>query len=172
MVFRRLTRRCRVSAAISFAVGFLFATAGVVVSVPIVGAPGADASALALLAPAVAPRSSRKTPAPRPKTSAVALPFSIRGSLDPSPEAPDVDYFRLTGPAGARWPAHLEGAATGQGTLSDHNLGWFDSTCSRIDPSGTTLAFAVPVDGVVYLPVSRLMIPISLASWALPAPTC
>ena len=86
---------------------------------------------------------------------AVALPFSIRGSLDPSPEAPDVDYFRLTGPAGARWLAHLEGAATGQGTLSDHNLGWFDSTCSRIDRSGTTLAFAVPADGVVILAVSR-----------------
>ena len=172
MVFQRLFRRCRLPAAISLAVCLLFAAAGVVVPVPIVGAPAAGASALALLAPADGSEvEPNNTCATAQNLGAVALPFSIRGSLDPSPEAPDVDYFRLTGPAGARWFAHLEGAATGQGTLSDHNLGWFDSTCSRIDRSGTTLAFAVPADGVVILAVSRFDDSDFVGTRALPAPT-
>ncbi len=156
MVIQRLTHRWCLPAAISLAVCFLFAAAGAIVTVPIVGAPGAGPSALALLVPADGSEvEPNNTCATAQNLGAVALPFSVRGSLDPSPETPDVDYFRLTGPAGARWLAHLEGAATGQGTLSDHNVGWFDSTCSRIDRSGTTLAFSVPADGIVILAVSR-----------------
>ena len=50
---------------------------------------------------------------------AVSLPVLHPRSLDTPPAVPDVDYFRLTGPAGARWQADLEGALTGQGTLPD-----------------------------------------------------
>ena len=83
---------------------------------------------------------------------AVALPFTVNGSLDSTPESPDVDFFRFTGAPGALVRADLESE-----TL-DPLLGLFDSACNLIainDDSGSgvnsRLVFAIPADGVFIL---------------------
>jgi hypothetical protein len=87
---------------------------------------------------------------------AVTLPFSIDGELDSS-LAPDIDFYRVTGTAGAPLVIDHEGAPTGKGTLEDPLLGVFDSACNLIaanDDSSTLnsqLTIAIPDDGVVIL---------------------
>jgi Bacterial pre-peptidase C-terminal domain len=88
---------------------------------------------------------------------AVALPFTVNGSLDSTPESPDVDFFKFTGPPGALVKVDLEGESTGKGTLGDPFLGLFDSACNLIavnDDSfslNSRLVFAIPADGVFIL---------------------
>ncbi len=81
----------------------------------------------------------------------VALPFTLNGSLDSTPESPDVDFFGFTGTPGAFLRVDLEGADTGKGTLEDPFLGFFDSACNLIalnddsDTLNSRLVFAIPV---------------------------
>lgn len=91
---------------------------------------------------------------------AVALPFPLDGSLDSTPETPDVDFFRFTGTPGSVVRVDLEGQATGKGTLGDPFLGFFDTGCNLIasnDDSGGTLnsrLVLTPADGVFILGVT------------------
>jgi hypothetical protein len=89
---------------------------------------------------------------------AVALPFTVNGSLDSTPESPDVDFFKFTGAPGALVRVDLEGESTGKGTLGDPFLGFFDSACNLIaanDDGGaglnSRLVFAIPADGIFIL---------------------
>jgi len=89
---------------------------------------------------------------------AVVLPFTLNGSLDSTPESPDVDFFRFTGTPGSIVRVDLEGQATGKGTLGDPLLGFFDTGCNLIasnDDSGGTLnsrlVLNVPADGIFIL---------------------
>jgi 5-hydroxyisourate hydrolase-like protein (transthyretin family) len=83
---------------------------------------------------------------------AIALPFTVNGSLDSTPEFPDVDFFTFTGTPGASVRVDLEGAPTGKGTLGDPFLGFFDSTCNLIafnyDFPSSRLVLTIPADGV------------------------
>ena len=87
----------------------------------------------------------------------VALPFTLNGSLDSTPESPDVDFFRFSGTPGAFVRVDLEAADTGNGTLGDPFLGLFDSACNLTalnDDRGTLnsrLVFAIPADGIFIL---------------------
>ena len=160
MVFLHLTRRWRLPAAISLAVCFLFAAAGIVVPVPAVGAPGAGASALAQQAPADGSEvEPNNTCATAQNLGAITLPFSIRGSIDSRVGYRDVDFFRFTAAPGSQLLADLEGAATGQGTLTDAWLNQYGSACNDIDylwtGSGRSLPLTVPADGVVILEVAH-----------------
>lgn len=83
------------------------------------------------------------------------LPFDLTGSLDSTPESPDIDFFLFTTSAGGSVTVDLQGASTGQGTLSDPFLGIFDSSCQLLildDDGGTGLnsraRFNVPPDGM------------------------
>jgi hypothetical protein len=82
---------------------------------------------------------------------AVALPFTVNGSLDSTPESPDVDFFKFTGRPGAPVRVDLESLAL------DPFLGLFDSACNLIalndDSFGlnSRLVFAIPADGVFIL---------------------
>lgn len=89
---------------------------------------------------------------------AVALPFTVDGSLDTPPSTPDVDFFEFTGTPGAIVTVDLEGSDTGKGTLSDPLLGLFDSGCNQIDSDddggigrNSRLRFTIPGDGVFIL---------------------
>ena len=87
---------------------------------------------------------------------AIALPFSLDGSLDGFPlPSGDVDFLRFTGTPNTAVRVDLEGQATGKGTLSDPVLGFFDSGCNVIaisDDNGSTvnsrLVVTIPSDGV------------------------
>lgn len=85
------------------------------------------------------------------------LPFSVIGSLDSLPEAPDVDFYRVAGVPGQFIRIDLEGAVTNMGDLTDPYLGFFDSACNLLavnDDSGTLnsrLTVAVPDDGIYVL---------------------
>ncbi|MBI3798970.1 MAG: hypothetical protein HY268_18640 [Deltaproteobacteria bacterium] len=92
---------------------------------------------------------------------AVALPFTVTGSLDSTPGNPDVDFFRFTGTPGSVVRVDLEGQATGKGTLRDPFLGFFDAGCTRIavnDDGGiglnSRLVLVIPADGVFILGVT------------------
>lgn len=94
----------------------------------------------------------------------IVLPFTLNGSLDgsPLPGGGDVDFVRFTGTPNAAARVDLEGQATGQGTLSDPFLGWFDSGCNFLaydDDNGegvnSRLTITIPNDGVVILAVTR-----------------
>jgi hypothetical protein len=70
------------------------------------------------------------------------LPLIILGSLDSTPEDPDVDFYRVAGVPGQILQIDLEGVATGMGTLNDPFLGFFDAACHLLatnDDSGGTL---------------------------------
>jgi hypothetical protein len=88
---------------------------------------------------------------------AIALPFTLDGSLDSTPESPDVDFFRFTGTPGSVVRVDLEGQATGKGTLGDPLLGFFDAGCNLMalnDDFGTLnsrLVLTIPADGVFIL---------------------
>ncbi len=88
--------------------------------------------------------------------AAVPLPFILDGNLDSS-QSPDVDFFRFEGIPGAEVIVDLAGAPTGQGTLSDPFLGFFDSNCSLLalnDDStslNSHLEITIPADGVYIL---------------------
>jgi 5-hydroxyisourate hydrolase-like protein (transthyretin family) len=93
---------------------------------------------------------------------AVTFPFTVNGSLDSTPESPDVDFFRFTGTPGAVVRVDLEGQATGKGTLNDPFLGFFDAGCNLLasdDDSGiglnSKLVLAIPADGVLIFGVTR-----------------
>ena len=95
---------------------------------------------------------------------AIALPFTLNGSLDgsPLPGGGDVDFVRFTGAPNTAVRVDLEGQSTGQGTLGDPFLGWFDAGCNLIatnDDNGSTLnsrlVVTIPNDGVVILAVTR-----------------
>jgi hypothetical protein len=87
---------------------------------------------------------------------AVSLPYVLDGNLDSS-AGPDIDFYRLSGTAGALLAIDHEGQSTGKGTLSDPYLGVFDSNCNLIavnDDSGSTnshVEITVPSDGVLVL---------------------
>jgi len=82
------------------------------------------------------------------------LPIVVMGSLDSEPESPDVDFFRFVGTPGQAVQVDLEGAATGQGTLSDPFLGFFNSACElqalNDDYGGlnSRLNLTIPGDGI------------------------
>src|SRR5207247_9134787 len=65
---------------------------------------------------------------------AIALPFTLDGSLDgsPLPGGGDVDFVRFTGTPNTTERVDLEGQSTGKRTLSDPFLGFFDSGCNLI----------------------------------------
>src|SRR5262245_55563428 len=95
---------------------------------------------------------------------AIALPFTLEGSLDGStvPGGGDVDFVRFTGTPNTSVRVDLEGQATGKGTLGDPFLGLFDSGCNLIainDDNGSTLnsrlTVTIPSDGVFIMAVSR-----------------
>ena len=77
----------------------------------------------------------------------------VDGMLDSS-VAPDVDFYRFTGTAGAAILIDHEGSSTGKGTLGDPLLGFFDSNCNQLainDDSGSLnshLEVAIPSDGI------------------------
>ncbi|HEX3034568.1 MAG TPA: carboxypeptidase-like regulatory domain-containing protein [Thermodesulfobacteriota bacterium] len=101
---------------------------------------------------------------------AVALPFTVDGSLDtppdtpppdtpdptPTPTASDVDFFMFTGTPNDRVVVDLEGEATGKGTLTEPLLGFFDSDCNLIAldeglGTSTRLVITIPSDGIFIL---------------------
>jgi hypothetical protein len=87
----------------------------------------------------------------------VDLPFTLDGSLDSTPESPDIDFFRFTGTPGSVVRVDLEGQATGKGTLEDPLLGFFNAGCNLIalnDDFGTLnsrLVLSIPANGVFIL---------------------
>jgi hypothetical protein len=91
---------------------------------------------------------------------AIALPFTLDGSLDSTPESLDVDFFRFTGTPGSVVKVDLEGQATGKGTLGDPFLGFFDAGCNLIALNddfrslNSRLVLTIPVDGVFILGVT------------------
>lgn len=89
---------------------------------------------------------------------AATLPFSLLGSLDSTPDVPDIDFFRFTGAPGDRVRVDLQGASSGKGTLGDPFLGVFDSGCNLIavvDDGGigvdSRVTLTIPADGIVVL---------------------
>ena len=93
---------------------------------------------------------------------AIALPFSLDGSLDGFPlPGGDVDFLRFTGTPNTAVRVDLEGQFTGKGTLSDPVLGFFDAGCNLIvsdDDNGegnnSRLAITIPSDGVYIMAVT------------------
>ncbi|HXO86348.1 MAG TPA: LamG-like jellyroll fold domain-containing protein [Gemmatimonadales bacterium] len=94
----------------------------------------------------------------------LALPFTLNGSLDGSqvPGGGDVDFVRFIGTPSTAVRVDLEGQSTGNGTLGDPFLGWFDSGCNLIafsDDNGSNLnsrlLVTIPSDGVFILAVTR-----------------
>ena len=93
---------------------------------------------------------------------AIALPFTLGGSLDGFPlPVGDVDFVRFTGTPNTEVQVDLEGQSTGKGTLGDPFLGFFNSGCVVIainDDNGSTLnsrlVVTIPNDGVVILAVT------------------
>ena len=93
---------------------------------------------------------------------AVALPFTLNGSLDGFPlPSGDVDFLRFTGTPNTAVRVDLEGQGTGQGTLGDPFLGAFDSGCNLIalnDDGGgnlnSRLVITIPADGILVLGVT------------------
>lgn len=87
---------------------------------------------------------------------AVNETFVLDGNLDSS-VTPDVDFFRFSGTPGQAVSLDLQGQSTGQGTLSDPFLGFFDSNCNLItwnDDSGSLnshLEVTIPNDGIFIL---------------------
>jgi len=90
---------------------------------------------------------------------AVTLPFFIRGSIDSRVGYRDLDFFRFTGTPGSQLLPDLEGAATGQGTLTNPWLSQYDSACNIIDylwtPNARFTPLTVPPDGVVILDIEH-----------------
>jgi hypothetical protein len=88
---------------------------------------------------------------------AIPLPFTLFGSLDATPTAGDVDFFRFVGTPGALVRIDLEGLVTSKGTLQDPFLGVFDSSCNLImsndDFQGlnSRISAMIPADGVLIL---------------------
>lgn len=86
----------------------------------------------------------------------VPLPFVLDGNLDSS-QSPDVDFYRFEGVPGAAVVVDLAGAPTGQGTLSDPFLGFFDSNCSLLAMNddftslNSHLEITIPADGAYIL---------------------
>ncbi len=124
-----------------------------------------DPSRVALLAsvqgPDVEPNNTCST---AQDFGAVALPFSLDGSLDgsPLPGGGDVDFVRFTGTPNTTVRVDLEGQSTGKGTLGDPFLGFFGSGCNLIafnDDNGSTvnsrLVVTIPNDGVFIMAVTR-----------------
>src|SRR6266576_48035 len=93
---------------------------------------------------------------------AIALPFTLGGSLDGFPvPVGDVDFVRFTGTPNTMVRVDLGGQSTGKGTLRDPLLGFFNSGCVVIainDDNGSTLnsrlVVTIPNDGVVILAVT------------------
>lgn len=88
---------------------------------------------------------------------AIPFPFTVDGSLDSTPESPDVDFFKFTGTPGASVRVDLEGQPTGKGSLEDPFLGFFDSACNLIAVNddfqslNSRLLLTIPADGVFIL---------------------
>ncbi|HEX6202091.1 MAG TPA: carboxypeptidase-like regulatory domain-containing protein [Thermoanaerobaculia bacterium] len=85
----------------------------------------------------------------------VAYPFTVEGSLDSTPEDPDVDFFLFASTPGAIVTVDLEGEFTGAGTLADPLMGIFDAVCTSLataDDGGSgnnsRLQVIVPADGM------------------------
>lgn len=91
------------------------------------------------------------------------LPFVLKGSLDTTPENPDVDFFKFTGTPGSVMRVDLEGKSTGKGTLEAPFLGLFDSedcTIIRLNDYDITtgnprLIFTIPDNGTFVLAVTH-----------------
>lgn len=90
----------------------------------------------------------------------ISFPSTVAGSLDSSPEFPDVDFFAFEAQPGEILQVDLEGSYTGAGTLQDPFLGLFDSNCALLaindDSNGlnSRLVFVVPDDGLFVLGVT------------------
>jgi 5-hydroxyisourate hydrolase-like protein (transthyretin family) len=95
-------------------------------------------------------------------------PLTVTGSLDglayPGPYPPpsaqlNLDYFRISAPAGTLLQIDLRGSGSGGGSLSDPFLGAFNSACSQLgvaDYGGSSfldarLTLGVPEDGVLVI---------------------
>jgi hypothetical protein len=87
----------------------------------------------------------------------LSLPTTVVGSLDSTPEFPDVDFFKFESISGQTIVVDLEGSTTGAGTLGDPFLGLFDSECNLLaindDSNGlnSRLIFTIPEDGLFVL---------------------
>jgi Tol biopolymer transport system component len=124
-----------------------------------------DPSRVALLASVQGPDAEpNNTCSTAQDFGAIALPFTLNGSLDgsPLPGGGDVDFVRFTGTPNTAVRVDLEGQSTGNGTLGDPFLGFFDSGCNLIainDDNGSTLnsrlVVTIPNDGVFIMAVSR-----------------
>lgn len=86
---------------------------------------------------------------------AIGASLVMNGELLPGANALDLDFFKVSGPPGASFRVDLEGVATGQGSLGDPYLGFFDSGCGLLaisDDFGSTnsrLIATVPPDGTM-----------------------
>ena len=93
----------------------------------------------------------------------VTLPLTVDGELSGFPlPSGDVDFFKFTGTPNTSVRVDLEGQATGQGTLGNPYLGFFDSGCNLVatnDDNGVNLnsrlVISIPGDGVTILAVTR-----------------
>jgi hypothetical protein len=93
---------------------------------------------------------------------AVNLSFNLTSSLDKPPSKPDVDFYKFSLTPGAQVQVDLQGDTSGQGTLFDPFLGFFDSACTLIDSDDDSgvgfrdsrLVVTVPADGIVILGAS------------------
>lgn len=89
-----------------------------------------------------------------------AFPFTLTGSLDPTLQAPDIDYYLFTGTPGDLLEAAMLGAHDAQGTLASPWLLVLDSTCNLIFGDGSAfnatnrMAFSVPEDGIFIVAAS------------------
>jgi hypothetical protein len=87
---------------------------------------------------------------------APSWPFALDGTLDSTPDAPDLDYYRLTATPGERLSVELIGT-TATGTTSGPMLGQFDADCALLQSNAwfawdrARLLVTVPADGTVLL---------------------
>jgi hypothetical protein len=83
----------------------------------------------------------------------VALPAAFSGELTQPDTAGDVDFYLFQATSGAEIEVNLQGSASGNGTLPDPFLGFFDSSCNLIEISDdylsldSRLVITVPADG-------------------------
>jgi hypothetical protein len=90
------------------------------------------------------------------------LPFKVDGSLDSTPDSPDVDFFKFTGTPGVLLTVDLEGVFNEKEPLQDPFLGLFDSACHLVtynddsaQSANSKLVFSVPADGIFILAATR-----------------
>jgi hypothetical protein len=133
-------------------------TAGYSIASPQEVASRIQANVVPQNATEVEPNNSCQSPQ---DVGALSGSFVMSGHLDSS-MAPDIDFFRFTGTAGAAITIDLRGVDTDLGRLSDPYLGVFDSNCNLIyvndDSNGSLnshLDITVPADGTFVVAATR-----------------